>query len=139
MESSVVFTVEPVNLGDLPTLVIPSKERDLVRIPADRFRPDQVRNSHKKSDSAISPLTVLSMPSRGRTSLEVQTPNSTTDHKNVIRIGYHATLSEQFVHVPELPVNVPADGHGGRDLMDVALLQQDVPDTTTQGFHLTFG
>lgn len=41
------------------------------------------------------------------------------------------------MHVPELSMDIPADGHGGIHLMDVALLQKDVPNPATQGLHLS--
>lgn len=43
------------------------------------------------------------------------------------------------MHVPKLPVNVPTDGHWGRDLVDVGFFEEDVADAGAEGFHLAFG
>lgn len=61
-----------------------------------------------------------------------------THHEDITRIWNFTALSEDLQDVPKLPVNVPADCHGGLHSVHIGLFEQNVPDAGTQRFHLSF-
>mmetsp|Transcript_7045 Transcript_7045/g.18173 ORF Transcript_7045/g.18173 Transcript_7045/m.18173 type:complete len:311 (+) Transcript_7045:154-1086(+) len=99
---SQALIVEPVNLRDLPRLVVPPYQKYPVRVPHLECQ-EQEKGFHR-----------------------VQAPVDEVTHEQVVRARAVAAHFEELQHVEKLPVNVAAYRHGAVYCLHVGLLDQDV-------------
>lgn len=62
-----------------------------------------------------------------------------THHEDITGRRDFASLTKDLDHVPELSMDIAADGYGGLDEMDIGFFEQEVSDTSAECFHLAFG
>lgn len=97
------FIIKPIDLGDLSALMVAAYETDAIR-PADLER----EKEQERLDAKVSAVDKIA-------------------HEEVAPLGALACGLEQLEQIPELAVDVAADGHGGVDALDVALFNKDFP------------
>ena len=106
------LVVEAVDLRDLPALVVPSDERDPVRVA--HLQREQQQEGLDGVEAAVDEVA----------------------HEEVVGVGYRPPHFEELLQVVKLPVDVAADRYRGIDALHIALFNKDLTGLGAQALHL---
>lgn len=62
-----------------------------------------------------------------------------TCHEDIARLWYASSFPQQFQQVPELSVDIAANGHRTRDGLNVGFFDEDGADFVAEGAHVRLG
>jgi len=111
---SEAFIVETINLGNLSTFVISTKNRHSVFVST--FESNEERNSFDRIVTTVDVVT----------------------HEKVIRVGAFASDSEELDEVVKLSVNITANSDRATNRLDVRFVHENFASLVTQNFNFLF-
>jgi hypothetical protein len=97
------------------------------------------QQQRQRLQTVITSIYKVALSNPGTLALVCSQPTGDAYHEDIARPRTVAADSEQFEEVPELAVDVAADGDGGRNRLDVRLLHEQSPDDLTKMLHRGFG
>lgn len=115
-------TVEAVDGGDLPALVVSSEQDHLVR-PAD-LKDEQQSERLQAVVASIHKVALFPEDNLGILSIGGLRSIWERYHEYIARIRHRAAHPEELEQVPELPVDIAADGDRGMHRLDVGFLDE---------------
>ena len=110
---SQTLVVEPINLGDLPRLVVTPEDGHSISVT--EFQGDEQGDG---LDRVVASVDVVA-------------------HEEVVGVGGVASDAEELGEVVELSMNITTDGNRALDGLDIGLLHEDFPSLVAQLFHFT--